>query len=63
MPDGERISISHNLSRVDWQYFLDNTDIVVVESNESLVRKTSFGFVSKLYNVMKDYQPSGDGEL
>ena len=44
-------------SKMDWQRYLDETDIVVLEATEPLIKRYSFGFVQALLNALDDYQP------
>ncbi len=49
--------LNYDWANLDWQYYLDNTDAVVVEIAEPFLKHRTYGFVQNLLNVLDSYTP------
>ena len=49
--------LNYDWENLDWQYYLDNTDAVVVEIAEPFLKHRSYGFVQNLLDVLDSYTP------
>ena len=56
--DGRVTLMRNDWEKFDWQYYLDNTDVVVVEIAEPFVKNRTYGFVSNLLARLKEYVPA-----
>ena len=53
--DGKKtIELNRDWSTVDWREYLDNADVIVIESTEQSLKRYSYGFPEMLLNVLDD---------
>lgn len=57
MPDGSRNEINHNWEELDMQYYLDNTDVIILGFTEPNIVRCSEGFIQYLDAFLDIYQP------
>lgn len=59
MDSDENLTVlDHDWSNLDFQYYLDNTDAVVVEMVDSMIPDFTCGFVNALDAALDDYVPN-----
>lgn len=57
MPDGSRNELNHNWETLDLQYYLDNTDVIILGFTEPNIVNCSDGFIQYLNAFLDTYQP------
>lgn len=56
--DGQITVLDHDWSNLDFQYYLDNTDVVVVEMVDSMIKDCTLGFIEQLDAALDSYVPN-----
>jgi len=49
--------LNHSWDKLDWQFYLDNTDIVIIEMTEPFVMNYTLGFADYLSSYLDNYVP------
>ena len=49
--------LNYDWSNLDWQYYLDHSDVVVVEIAEPFVKHRTYGFVQRMLTELEHYVP------
>lgn len=57
-PDGTYHVFNKDWTSVDWKYYLDQTDIIVIETIAPELTNYSNGFVDHMLQVLEEYAPS-----
>lgn len=57
-PNGEVIPLHYDWANLDWQYYLDHADMIVVEIAEPFVKHCTYGFIQELSNRLDSYTPA-----
>lgn len=56
-PDNTMFEVHQNWENLDMQYYLDNTDVIILGYTEPNLTVYSYGFVQYLNNYLDTYQP------
>ncbi|MGN0666773.1 MAG: hypothetical protein ACI4KF_09640 [Huintestinicola sp.] len=49
--------LNHDWNNFDFQYYLDNTDVVVIEMIDAVAKDLTLGFIDRLDNELDNYVP------